>query len=162
VVAGVGPVEIEQMNVEVVAVEPAEQIVTVRQGPNTWQVAVPERFGDLQNIRSGDRVAIRRVEGVILGVRRARRGAQLGIVYAEAATEPSFENLPEKYVVRTLTLTAQFENYDPATRIVNYVGPAGPRTQTVASPVIRSSLQRLKRGDMVELTFVEGFNFQKY
>lgn len=162
IVAGVGPVEVERMNVEIVDVEPAERIVRVRQDRNTWQVAVPEVFGNLQNINAGDRVEIRRVEGVILGARRARRGAQPSIVYTETVSDPSFQNLPDKFVVRTLTLTARFESFDPATRVVNYVGPAGPRTHTVADPAIQSDLRRLRRGDMVELTFAEAFHFQKY
>ncbi|WP_156323544.1 hypothetical protein [Bosea sp. AAP35] len=161
-VAGVGPVEVEQLNVEVVDVEPAERIVRVRQGRNTWQVAVPELFGDLQNINAGDRVEIRRVEGVILGARRARRGAQPSIIYSEAVSDPSFQGLPERFVVRSLTLTARFESFDPATRIVNYVGPAGARTHTVSDPAIQNDLRRLKRGDMVELTFAEAFQFRKY
>ncbi len=162
IVAGVGPVEVEQLNVEVVDVEPADRIVRVRQGRNTWQVAVPEVFGTLQNINAGDRGEIRRVEGVILGARRARKGAQPSVIYTEAASDPSFQGLPEKFVVRSLTLTARFENFDPATRVVNYVGPAGPRTHTVSDPVIQNDLRRLKRGDMVELTFAEAFHFQKY
>ncbi|UZF93768.1 hypothetical protein [Bosea sp. NBC_00550] len=161
IVAGVGPVEVEQLNVEVVDVMPAERMVVVRQGSRSWAVLVPELFGDLQNIRAGDRVEIRRVEGVVLSARRARKGAKPGIVYTEAVSGPPFQNLPDKYVVRSLTLTARFESFDPATGIVNYVGPAGPRTHQVVDPDIKMDLRRLKRGDMVELTFAEGFHFQK-
>lgn len=162
IVAGVGPVEVEQLNVEIVGVEPAERIVRVRQGRNTWQVAVPEVFGNLMSINAGDRVEIRRAEGVILGARRARKSAQPSIVYTETVSDPSFQNLPDKYVVRTLTLTAKFESFDPESRVVNYVGPAGPRRQTVSDPAIQQDLKRLRRGDMVALTFAEAFHFQKY
>jgi hypothetical protein len=160
-VAGVGPVDVERMVVEIVDVQPQERIVRVRQGLNSWAVAVPEVFGTLQNLNPGDRVEIRRVEGVILGVRRARRGAQPSIAYTETVGDPSFQGLPERFVVRSLTLTARFERFDPATRVVNYVGPAGPRSQTVADPAIQSELARLRRGDMVELTFAEAFLFQR-
>jgi hypothetical protein len=162
IVAGVGPVEIEQLDVEIADVNPAERMVIVRQGRQTWPVAVPEVFGDLQNINAGDRVQIRRVEGVILGAKRARKGAKPAIVYTEAVSGPSFQNLPDKFVVRTLTLTARFESFDPATGIVSYVGPLGPRTRTVSDPGIQDGIRRLRRGDMVELTFAEGFHFQKY
>lgn len=161
IVAGVGPVEVEQMNVDIVDVEPSERIVRVRQGRNTWQVAVPEVFGNLQNIHAGDRVEIRRVEGAVLGARRARKGAEPSIIYSEAATDPLFQNVPEKWVVRSLTLTARFEKFDPTTRVVSYVGPAGPRTVSVVDPAIQSDLRRLRRGDMVELTFAEAFFIQK-
>lgn len=161
IVAGVGPVEVEQLDVEVVDVNPAERMVVVRQGRHTWPVAVPAVLGDLQNINAGDSVRIRRVEGVILGAKRARKGAKPTIVYTEAVSRPSFQNLPDKFVVRTLTVTAKFESFDPATGIVSYVGPAGPRTREVSDPGIQDGIKRLRRGDMVELTFAEGFHFQK-
>lgn len=162
IVAGLGPVEVEQLDVEVVDVQPAERIVLVRQGARSWHVAVPEVFGNLQNIQPGDRVEIRRVEGVILGARKARRGARPGIVYTEAVSDSSFQNLPDKFVVRALTVTARFQAFDPTTGIVSYVGPLGPRSLTVVDPEIKRDLTRLRRGDMVELTLAEAFHFQKY
>lgn len=161
IVAGVGPVEVERLDVEIAAVDPAARIVVVKQGRQTWPVAVPEVFGNLQNISPGDRVEVRRVEGVILGARRARKGAKPAIIYSEAAADSSFQNLPEKYVVRSLTVTARFEKFDPATNVVSYVGPAGPRTHVVADPEIQTDIRRLKRGDMVELSFAEAFLLQK-
>jgi len=161
VVAGVGPVEVERLDVEVAAVNPADRIVIVRQGRQTWPVAVPETLGDLQNLRAGDRVEVRRAEGAVLSAKRARKGAKPGIVYMETVADSSFQNLPEKFVVRTLTVTAKFEGYDPATNVVSYVGPAGPRTRIVSDPDLQNDVRRLKRGDMVELTFAEAFHFQK-
>ena len=161
VVAGVGPVDVELMTVEVVDVQPSERIVIVRQGVRSWHVAVPAVFGNLQNIQPGDRVEIRRAEGVILGAHRARKGAKPGIVYTEAVSGPPFHNLPDKFVVRTLTLTAKFQAFDPRTGIVSFVGPLGQRSLTVVDPVIKQDLTRIRRGDMVELTFAEGFHFQK-
>lgn len=161
IVAGVGPVEIERLDVEVVDVQPSERMVVVRQGRRSWDVAVPAVFGSLQNIQPGDRVEIRRVEGALLGVRRARRGARPGVVYTEAVSGP-FQNLPDKFVVRSLTLTAQFQAFDPGTGIVSYDGPLGPRSLTVMDPAIKQDLRRLRRGDMVDLTLAEAFHFQKY
>lgn len=161
VVAGVGPVEVERLDVEVVAVHPADHIVVVRQGRLTWPVAVPETLGDLKNIQAGDRVEVRRAEGAVLSAKRARKGAKPGIVYTEMVADSSFQSLPEKFVVRTLTVTAKFESYDPATNIVSYVGPSGPRTRIISDPDIQNDARRLKRGDMVELTFAEAFHFQK-
>lgn len=161
VVAGLGPVDIEQMNVEVVDVQPSERIVVVRQGVRSWHVAVPAVFGNLQNIQPGDKLEIRRAEGVILGARRAKKGAKPAIVYTEAVSGPPFHNLPDKFVVRTLTLTAQFQAFDPASGVVSFVGPLGQRSLTVVDPVIKQDLTRIRRGDMIELTFAEAFHFQK-
>ena len=160
IVAGVGPVEVERLDVEVIDVEPSERLVRVRQGSRSWHVAVPAVFGNLQNIQPGDRLEIRRVEGVILGARRARKGAKPGVVYTEAVSGP-FQNLPDKFVVRTLTLTAKFQAFDPGTGMVSFVGPLGARSLTVVDPDIRQDLTRLRRGDMIELTFAEAFHFQK-
>lgn len=162
VVAGLGPVEVERINVEVVTVEPATRIVAVRQGRFVWEVFVPEVFGTLQNVGAGDRLEIQRAEGVILGARRARKGARPGIVYADAAGTPYFQSLPDKYVARSLTLTARFERFDPATGIVDFVGPAGPRSLTVVDPMIKEDLRRMRRGDMIDLTFAEAIYIQKY
>lgn len=162
VVAGVGPVEVERINVEVAGVDPGARIVAVRQGRFVWDVAVPEVFGDLQGIRVGDRLDIQRAEGVILGARRARKGARPGIVYTDTVGAPSFSNLPDKFVTRSLTLTARFERFDPATGVVDFVGPAGPRSLTVADPMIKDDLRRMRRGDMIELSFAEAVYIQKY
>lgn len=162
VVAGVGPVEVEQINVEVVGVDALTRTVTVRQGRFAWDVYVPEVFGTLQNVSAGDRLEIHRAEGVILGARRARKGARPGIVYADAVGSPSFQNLPDKYVIRSLTLTAKFERFDPATGVVSFVGPAGPRSLNVVDPMIQADLARMRRGDMIDLTFAEAVYIQRY
>ena len=161
IVAGVGAVEVERIDVEVVTIDPATRIVVVRQGQYAWRVMVPEIFGDLNGVRPGDRLQIRRVEGALLGARRAKRGARPEIVYTEEVSAPRFQNLPDRFVERSLTLTAKFERYDPATGMVSYVGPAGPRTHRVVDPDIAKDLRRLRRGDMVDLTFAEAIHVMK-
>jgi len=158
IVAGVGPVEIESLSVRVVSVDRPSRSVIVEQRGRRWLVDVPPLFGDLSNVRVGDTVEIRRIEGAVLEVRRSRRGSKPGITYTEAVSGPQFQNLPDKYVVRALTLTARFERFDPATNVVSYVGPLGPRTLNVADPAIRAELQTMRRGDMVDLTFAEAFH----
>lgn len=162
IVAGVGPVEVERIDVEIVDVDPSLRMATVRQGRFVWDVFVPEAFGDLRSIRAGDRLQISRVEGVALGARRARKGARPGVVYTETVSEPPFQNLPDKFVARSLTLTAKFEGFDPRTGIVSYVGPMGPRSLTVVDPAVKVELSHVRRGDMVDLTFAEAVYIQKY
>lgn len=158
VVAGVGPVEVERLNVRVVSVNRAARSVVVAQGRHQWLVSVPPVFGDLRRVRAGDMVEISRIEGAAVDVRRSRRGDRPGITYREAVSGPPFHNLPDKYVVRAVTLTARFERFDPASNIVSYVGPLGPRSLTVADPAVRAELQTFGRGDMVDLTFAEAFH----
>lgn len=160
-VAGVGPVEVEQIDVEVVAVAPALRMATVRQGRFVWDVFVPEAFGDLQRVHAGDRLQISRVEGVALGARRARKGARPGIVYTEMVDAPRFQNLPDKFVTRSLTVTARFQAFDPSTGIVTYEGPAGLGSRKVVDQAVREELSHIRRGDMVDLTVAEAVYIQK-
>ncbi|KQK28424.1 hypothetical protein ARD30_22040 [Bosea thiooxidans] len=158
IVAGVGPVEVERLSVRVVSIDRASRSVIVEQRGSRWLVEVPPVFGNLENLREGDMVQINRVEGVIVDVRRPRRGAKPGITYTEAATEPTFQNLPDKYVVRAVTLTARFERFDAETSVVHYTGPFGPRSLTVTDPAVKAGLRKFKRGDLVELSFAEAFH----
>ena len=158
IIAGVGPVEIERLTVRVVSIDRPNRSVIVEQRGSRWLVDVPPVFGNLENLREGDMVQINRVEGIIVDVRRPRRGAKPGITYTEAATEPTFQNLPDKYVVCAVTLTARFERFDRESSVVHYVGPFGPRTLTVTDPAVKAELRKFKRGDMVDLSFAEAFH----
>lgn len=158
VVAGVGPVEIERLSVRVISVDRPNRSVIVEQRGRRWLVNVPPLFGNLENVRAGDTVEINRIEGVIVDVRRPKRGSKPGITYTEAVSDPVFQNLPDKYVVRSLTLTAKFERFDAENSVVYYVGPMGPRSLTVNDPAVKDALQTFKRGDMVDLTFAEAFH----
>lgn len=158
IIAGVGPVEIERLTVRVVSIDRPNRSVIVEQRGSRWLVDVPPVFGNLENLREGDMVQINRVEGIIVDVRRPRRGAKPGITYTEAATEPTFQNLPDKYVVRAVTLTARFERFDRESSVVHYVGPFGARTLTVTDPAVKAELRKFKRGDMVDLSFAEAFH----
>ena len=158
IVAGVGPVDIERLNVRVVSIDRPNRSVLVEQRGNRWVVDVPPIFGNLETVREGDMVDISRVEGAVVEVRPNRRGgAQPGVTYTETASTAAFQNLPERFVTRTVTLTARFERFDPASSVVSYVGPLGPRSLTVVNPAVKERLRRFKRGDMVDLSFEEAF-----
>ncbi|WP_162246197.1 hypothetical protein [Bosea sp. Leaf344] len=154
-VAGVGPVEIDRIQVQVVSISPEERLATVRQGRYTWQVFVPPVFGNLRNVRPGDRLQISRIEGVALSVERARKGASAGITYNAFVSDGYFQNLPDKFVARSLTLTARIEQFDPNAGIVSYLGPSGLRKTRVIDPALRNAFAQFRRGDLVELTFSE-------
>ncbi|SFD66508.1 hypothetical protein SAMN05428997_1404 [Bosea sp. CRIB-10] len=157
VVSGIGPVEVERLSVRIVSIDRTNRSVVVEQGGNTWRVDVPPVFGNLDRVREGDMVEIRRIEGVLLDMGRSKRGSRPAITYTEAASEPQFQNLPDRFVVRSIRLTARFERFDTANSVVSYVGPFGPRTLTVVDPQVKAELQRLRRGDMVDLSLAEAF-----
>ncbi|MGO4677723.1 hypothetical protein AB4Z40_33065 [Bosea sp. 2YAB26] len=57
----------------------------------------------------------------------------------------------------TATVTAKFNGFDAAKKIATIDGPDGRRSLPVADPVLAADLQKLKRGDMIELVFTEAF-----
>jgi hypothetical protein len=123
----------------VVSIDRANRSVVVEQNRSTWRVDVPPVFGNLDRVREGDNVEIRRVEGVLLGMGRSKRGAKPAIIYAEAASEPQFQSLPDRFVVRAVTLTARFERFDAANDVVSHVGSFDPRSLRVTDRPSRQS-----------------------
>ncbi len=157
IVAGVGPVEIERLTSGWwTSTGPIARSLSNSAGANRL-VEVPPLFGDLQTVRV--RRQCRRLGGSracswMSGCKR--RGSKPGITYTEATSGP-FQNLPDKYVVRGVTITARFEQFDAASGVVSCVGPLGPRSITATDPAVRAELQTFRKGEMVDLSFVEAF-----
>ncbi|MGO4736857.1 hypothetical protein AB4099_09955 [Bosea sp. 2KB_26] len=157
IVAGVGPAAIDELNVKVAAVDRPNRTMIVQQRSHRWLVEVPEVFGDLSKVKVGDNLEIRRIDGAIAAVTRGKKGLKPGIRYSEGKSDAVFQNLPSRFVTRTATVTAKFNGFDPAKKIVTIDGPDGRRSLPVADPTLVADLQKLKRGDMIELVFTEAF-----
>ena len=82
IVAGVGPVEIERLNVRVVSVDAPNRSVLVEQRGFRWLVHVPPVFGNLENVREGDMVEINRVEDTWSQVTITQSGSELEPIIA--------------------------------------------------------------------------------
>ncbi|MBS7696494.1 MULTISPECIES: hypothetical protein [unclassified Chelatococcus] len=154
-VRGLGAVAIDTIDVRVVSVDlPSRNVVVERRG-RQWRITVPEDFGSLAALRRRDRLSIARVESALIAVTPARRGTRPDVVFTTGRDEGLFGNLPARWVVRNVTVTAQFTSFDAASGTVRYVGPEGPRTLRVIDPAVISMVQSLRRGDMVNLVFTE-------
>ncbi|PZU94530.1 MAG: hypothetical protein DI527_02815 [Chelatococcus sp.] len=156
-VAGIGPAAIEQMNVRVVSVDPPNHSLVVEQRGYRWQILLPEIFGDLRSLKPGDRLQINKVDGALVALFRSKKGSKPKIVYEDAATDSTFQNLPARYVVQKVAITGRFSSFDPATNTVSFVGPDGPRSRPVGDPVVIAEIKKLKRGDRIDAVFVQAY-----
>jgi hypothetical protein len=69
---------------------------------------------------------------------------------------PEGSNRPGAAVANQVTTTVVIEAVDRATHSVTFVGPAGKtRTVDVVDPKAQQFISSLKKGDEVELTYVE-------
>lgn len=155
VVRGIGPVTAETFNVRVVSVDRASRNVVVERRGRQWRIIVPEAFGSLAAVRRRDRLEISRIEGVLLSVTRGNRNARPDISVNETANDGTFQDLPARWVTRSVTVTARFTGFNAATGVVSYTGPEGPRTIRAVDPALTETLRTLKSGDMINLTFAE-------
>ncbi|CAH1661014.1 conserved exported hypothetical protein [Hyphomicrobiales bacterium] len=154
-VRGLGVVAVDNVDVRVVSVDLPSRNVVVERSGRQWRITVPEDFGSLAALRRRDRLSISRVESALIAVTPARRGTKPDVVFTVARDEGLFGNLPARWVVRNVTVTAQFTSFDAASGTVRYVGPEGARSLRVIDPAVISVLQTLRRGDMVNLVFTE-------
>ncbi|CAH1662559.1 conserved exported hypothetical protein [Hyphomicrobiales bacterium] len=152
-VRGLGPTTVQTERVRVVSVDRGTRNVVVERGGRQWRITVPAAFGSLAALRRRDRLDINRVESAIVAVTRATPGARPDVVLTETANNGTFDNLPARWVVRSVTVTAEFTRLDGG--VVHYVGPEGPRTMRVVDPTVISALSTLRRGDMINLVFTE-------
>ena len=152
-VRGLGPVTVETARVRVVSVDPQTRNVVVERGGRQWRITVPDAFGSLTALRRRDRLDINRVESAVVAVTRAAPGVKPDIVLTETVNDGTFDNLPARWVIRRVTVTAEFRRIDRG--MVDYVGPEGPRTIRVVDPAVISSLSAMRRGDMINLVFTE-------
>lgn len=157
IVAGVGPAAIDELNVKVAAVDRPNRTMIVQQRNHRWLVEVPEVFGDLSRVKVGDNLEIRRIDGAIAAVTRSKKKVKPGIRYSEGRADAVFQNLPSRFVTRTATVTAKFNSFDAARKVVMFDGPDGRRSLPVVDTGVADGLQQLKRGDMIEIVFTEAF-----
>lgn len=154
-IRGLGPAVVQTDRVRVVSVDRASRNVVVERSGRQWRITVPEAFGSLAALRRRDRLEISRVEGALASVARAGTNARPDITVAETRDDGTFNNLPARWVTRSVTVTARFTSFDAARGIASFVGPDGPRTIRAIDPAIIETLRSLRQGDMINVVFAE-------
>jgi hypothetical protein len=152
-VRGIGPVQLENVQVRVVSVDRDTRNVVVERRGRQWRVAVPEEFGDLAALRRRDSLDINRVSGVAVSVSPSRN-KRPDIVLSGGVTSGEFDGLPAKWVQRKVTVTGKFISLG-ANNTLTIDGPDGRRSIVVSDPAILQTLRGMKAGQMVDAVFGE-------
>ena len=158
-VRGVGAVDIQNMNVRILAIDIPSRTVRVESKGHQWDLTLPQEFGPLTNIRVRDRLQINRVQGALVSVAPAKRGAKPSVVSTTSSDTGTFDNLPARWVVRKMTVTARFDGLDAANGVVSFTGPQGPGTIKVVDPEVLAALKKVKKGSLIVLNYAEANEF---
>jgi uncharacterized surface protein with fasciclin (FAS1) repeats len=140
------------------AIDPARRLVTLRdEGADTMTVRVSEDVRNLEQVKVGDRVTVRYLEAVAVGIKPPGR---LPVAPAEVTTATArapVGDMPAGAVVENVTATVRVERVDPATGTVWFRGPSGVlRARTIEDPEVRRFVGTLKPGDEVDVSYTQG------
>jgi hypothetical protein len=119
-------------------------------GDNFFDVYVGEDFGDLSEVRLGDRLTVSYIEAVFVDLFRPG-DVDPGIGFAEAIGTAPPHQRPARAVAEGVSVVAVVEGIDRANELVALEGPKGvEKVLKVRNPEI---LARLQVGDKVKTTF---------
>jgi Cu/Ag efflux protein CusF len=133
-------------------------MVELRKGDEVRTVQVPEEVHNFDRIKVGDEVVATYYQGLAAEFKKKGEGTPVGVVDATTGTArmPKGSATPGAAVGNKVTATVVIEAVDRATNSVSFVGPSGmTRTVNVKDPKAQKFISDLKKGDEVQLTYVE-------
>jgi Cu/Ag efflux protein CusF len=118
---------------------------------NTMMVQVPEDVTRLENVKKGDRLNLDYYESAALSLKKP--GESTGPAEAKIV-ERKEGSLPGGLVARKISASAEIVKIDPTENKVTIKGPNGELdTINVKDPDVQADLQRLKKGDQIQVTY---------
>ena len=143
-----------QITAKVTAVDPAQRTVTL-QGKNgkTRTIEVGDQVRNFDQIKVGDTVHAKYTQALALEIKKGG-GALPAPTEEGAITPPPAPGAkPGGTVARKVTATAEVIAVDSAHQMVTLRGPRGNEVDVQAEDP--SQLQNIKKGDHVQVTYVE-------
>lgn len=139
----------------VISVDLPSRIV-VLQGEDGKQakVHVGDAVQRLDEIKPGDKIKLRYYESVAIDLRRNSK-AKPGAVVEQVTERAPASQLPAGVVARQVTLTAEVTDIDLKKNTLTLKGPNGSHTIAVKKPENQAQLKKLKKGDMIDITYTE-------
>lgn len=153
-VRGIGAVEVDSIEVRVVSVDLPSRSLVVQKAGHQWRITVPEEAVGLAAVRPRDKLTINSVESALVSV-APPKSAKPDIQFEAATDVGLFNGLPGRWIVRRVIATVKYESLDDSKGTVSFVGPEGPRTVRVIDPAVAAALKKLKKGELVTLTFTQ-------
>ena len=155
------PVSVEKtqtLSATVESIDVKQRLVELRKGEEKRTIQVPAEVRNFERIKVGDEVAVTYYEGLAAEFKKQGESTTVGVVDASTGTArmPAGASRPGAAVANRVKTTVVIDSVDKATNSVTFTGPAGmTRTVDVVDPDARKFIAGLKKGDHVELTYVE-------
>jgi hypothetical protein len=150
--------KVQTISATVARIDAKQRLVELKKGDEVRTIQVPPDVRNFDKIKVGDEVAVTYYEGLAAEFKKKGTGTPIGTVDATTGTArmPEGSGRPGAAVGNRVKTTVVIESVDKATHSVTFTGPAGmTRTVDVVDPKAQKFIAELKKGDEVELTYVE-------
>lgn len=140
------------------SIDSGKRLVELRKGDEHRTVQVAPEVHNFERIKVGDEVVATYYQGLAAEFKRKGESKTVGVIDATTSTARLAEGAgrPGAAVANQVTTTVVIEAVDRATNSVTFLGPAGmSRTVEVIDPKAQQFISSLKKGDEVQLTYVE-------
>ena len=155
------PVNVENtvsLSATVEAVDQATRMVSLRgEDGRTATVKVTDEVRNLDQVKPGDKVVVKYYEALAARLTKKGESETLGKVdSAIGAKRADPGQRPGAAAGATVTTTVVIDSVDQSFDTVTFTGPNGMRrTVAVETPEGKQFIDRLRRGDEVEVTYTE-------
>jgi Cu/Ag efflux protein CusF len=139
-------------------IDAKQRLIELRKGEEVQTIQVPADVRNFDKIKVGDEVAVTYYEGLAAEFKKKGESKTVGVVDASTGTArmPEGSGRPGAAVANRVKTTVVIEGVDTKTHSVTFTGPSGlSRTIDVVDPKAQKFISELKKGDEVELTYVE-------
>ena len=156
------PVQVDKaqtITATVERIDAKQRLVELRKGDEVRTIQVPAEVRNFDKIKKGDEVAVTYYEGLAAEFKKkGDSSTPVGAIDATTGTArmPQGATRPGAAVANRIKTTVVIEGVDSSTHSVTFTGPSGmTRTVDVVDPKAQKFISGLKKGDEVELTYVE-------
>jgi hypothetical protein len=155
------PVRVDQkqtITATVESIDAKQRLIELRKGDELRTIQVSPEVRNLERIKVGDQVVATYYQGLAAEFKKKGESKTVGVIDATTGTArmPQGADRPGAGVANKVTTTVVIEAVDRSSHSVTFRGPSGmTRTVDVMDPNAQKFVSELKKGDEVELTYVE-------
>jgi hypothetical protein len=143
-----------QMTAKVTAVDPAKRTVTLQGASGkTRTIEVGDKVRNFDQIKVGDTVHAKYTQALALEIKKGGGALSAPVEEGAITPAPAPGAKPGGTIARKLTATVEVTAVDTAKQMVTLRGPEGNEVDVKAEDP--SQLQNIKKGDHVQVTYVE-------
>ena len=156
--APVATERVQKLSATVAKVDAKQRLIELKKGEETQTIQVPPEVRNFDKIKVGDEVVVTYYEGLAAEFKKKGESTTIGVLDATTGTArmPEGSGRPGAAVANKVKTTVVIESVDNKTHSVTFTGPSGlSRTVDVVDPKAQKFISELKKGDEVELTYVE-------